>query len=418
MKKTNIFSVIAIAALSLAACQKEVSPVDETAGKVIELNATIEQTKTTFDPSTFKVSWVDGDVITATGTGWTAKFTYDATKETFFTTDAIPEGAQTNVAFQYGETSTADQNMDCDKPLEHIAKMDKLTGTASFDLSVDSAINVTLAHADALMAVTVKNATAAPLTIAKLIFNMAAYGYATGGKTVTLNVANCAPIAVGASYTLYFLKSAMSNTNYNVTLTVVDDKGKEYSKNTNRDWQIVAGTYNTTSYTVKDIKTKTLTFDLTGKSSTFSPLEPRTYNLTAAEDGKSYPFSLYWESDSKTNVGSPAYSSYLALNLSNYLGTPAIEGAALRSFTFTQAASTSTARKSAMTTHTHPGAVTKDDYDASVEAPGASFVTGTKGTDYTFTIKESVKKPNTSYYLACGNKGIGISKIVLVYEID
>lgn len=412
MKKTNIFSVIAIAALSLTACQKEVSPVAETAGKVIELNATIEQTKTTFDPSTFKVSWVDGDVITATGTGWTAKFTYDAAKETFFTTDAIPEGAQTNVAFQYGETSAADQNMDCDKPLAHIAKIDKLTGTASFDLSVDSAINVTLAHADALMAVTVKNATAAPLTIAKLIFNMAAYGYATGGKTVTLNVANCAPIAVGASYTLYFLKSAMSNTNYNVTLTVVDDKGKEYSKNTNRDWQILAGTYNTTSYTVKDIKTKTLTFDLTGKSSTFSPLEPRTYNLTAAEDGKSYPFSLYWE-----NVGTPAYSSYLALNVSNYLGTPAIEGATLRSLTFTQAAANGN-RKSAMSTHTHPGAVTTDDYDASVEAPGASFTTGTKGTDYTFTIKDSVKKPNTSYYLVCGAKGIGISKIVLVYEID
>lgn len=416
MKNRSIFSAVAIAALSIVSCQKETSPVAETSGKVIELNATIEQTKTTFDPSTFKVSWVDGDQITATGEDWTATFTYDASKEAFVTTDMIPEGPQTDVTFQYGETVAAVQNMDCDDPLAHIAPVDKLTGTASFDLSENPAIDVTLAHVNALMSVSVKNGTAAPLTITQLLFKVVNTALSTGGRTITLNVSNCAPIAVGASYTLYFLKSPIASANYNITLTVVDDSGVEYSKSINRDWEIVAGTYNPTPYTVKAAKvTKTLTFhmsEIAGLVADKDAIANGSYSLTADEDGKKYPFSLYQGSEK-----APSYSSYLVLNIGNYLGTPAIEGAALKTFTFTQSASTKT-RKSAMTTSTHDGALNTSYYDASVEADGASINTGTVNTDYTYTIKSTVKQSNKSYYLVCGSAGIGVSKVVLVYERD
>lgn len=417
MKNIHIFSAFAIAALSIAACQKEVSPAEESSGKAIELNAAIEQTKTTFDPATFKVSWVNGDVITATGTGWTATFTYDASIEKFITTDAIPEGPQTDVDFQYGKTSSATQNMDCENPLAHIAMMDKLTGKASFNLSESPVIDVTLAHTDDLMAVTVKNGTEAPLTIAKLIFNIRNTKYSTTGKSITLNVSKCEPIAAGSSYTLYFLKAAMGAANYDITLTVVNDKGKEYTKKVNRDWEIVAGTYNPTPYTVSK-KTRTLTFnmseigDLVGNK---DAIANGTYELTAVEDGEKYPFSLY-----QGYTLSPSYSDngYLELNVANYLGTPAIEGASLYKFTFTLGYRSATSAKSAMTTATHDGKLNAKWYDAAVENTSGSMPTAEVGNDYTFTIKDEVQKSNMSYYLVCGNKKIGVSKVVLIYELD
>ena len=173
----------------------------------------------------------------------------------------------------------------------------------------------------------------------------------------------------------------------------------------------------TCAVTVADpsvVERLTLTFDLStcpaSMAGVASSIGTGEYDLTA-DDGNAYAFRVY-----KGNTATASYSAsgYLVLNLAVYLGSPAILGRKLVSYTFTQAASTKTNRKSALTSDVHDGALQTSWFDASVEANGESIVTGTKGEDYTYTVVNPV--PGARYYLVCANSGIGISKIVLTYE--
>lgn len=130
-----------------------------------------------------------------------------------------------------------------------------------------------------------------------------------------------------------------------------------------------------------------------------------------ADDGNAYT----WEFFSNGTLPSYSSSGYLVLNKNGYMGTPVIPGGTLKTLTFTQAASTKASRRSAMATEKHTGELDVAYYDAAEEALGAYRSTGTKNTDYTYTIVNPQQEK--SYYLVCANSGIGISKIVLEYEV-
>ena len=155
-----------------------------------------------------------------------------------------------------------------------------------------------------------------------------------------------------------------------------------------------------------------LTFDLTTcpESLAVGAINDGEYAFVA-DDNNKYVWEFY---HGVTKTPSYSASGYLVLEKETYLGTPVIPGGKLKKLTFTQAASTKSNRKSAMTTAKHQGAMTAEHYDASIEADGELIVTGTKGQDYTYTIKNPVQEAR--YYLVGG--AIGVSKIVLEYEVE
>ena len=164
-------------------------------------------------------------------------------------------------------------------------------------------------------------------------------------------------------------------------------------------------------------RTLTLTFIMTDTNAQPSLAEVKD-NITTGyydfvtDDGNSYTWEIFRGGSGATTCN----GTYFVLGKYSFMGTPEIPGAKLKTFTFTQAASTKTARRSAMTTVAKPGPTSAADYDASVEASGADRVTGTQGESYTYTIINP--QEGKRYYFECTNSGIGVSKIVLTYELE
>ena len=163
-------------------------------------------------------------------------------------------------------------------------------------------------------------------------------------------------------------------------------------------------------------RTLTLTFDLSTRPASLDPVKDNIttgYYDFVANDGKSYTWEIF-----RGGSGATTYKDgtvYFILGKYSFMGTPEIPGAKLKTFTFTQAASTKS-RKSAMTTVAKPGPTSAADYDASVEASGADRLTGTQGESYTYTIINP--QEGKRYYFECTSSGIGVSKIVLTYELE
>ena len=164
-------------------------------------------------------------------------------------------------------------------------------------------------------------------------------------------------------------------------------------------------------------RTLTLTFDLSTRPASLDPVKndiTTGYYDFVANDGKSYTWEIF-----RGGSGATTYKDntvYFILGKYSFMGTPEIPGAKLKTFTFTQAASTKSNRKSAMTTVAKQGPTSAADYDASVEASGVDRVTGNQNEDYTYTIVNP--QAEKRYYFECTNSGIGISKIVLEYELE
>lgn len=155
-----------------------------------------------------------------------------------------------------------------------------------------------------------------------------------------------------------------------------------------------------------------LTFNLVPRPESLpnGKVEDGEYEIMA-DDGNKYVWEVYHGSTKQIS-----YSSYLVIEYNTYFGTPIIPGATLKTLTFTQSAKTSTSRRSGMTSAKHEGSLQPEHYDGSVENinAGGLVATGTKDTDYTYTIANPVKEAR--YYLVGG--AIGVSKIVLEYEIE
>ena len=162
-------------------------------------------------------------------------------------------------------------------------------------------------------------------------------------------------------------------------------------------------------------RTVTLTFDFSTCPASMSSVKssiPNGSYAVLADDGNYYDFTLY-----NGNNKAPQYSAngYLVLNTACYLGTPVISNGTLTSITFTMGAGNYSGRRASVTSETHKGALSADYYDASEEAYHKSILTERKGEDHTFTIIDPVT--GKSYYLVCAAVGIGVSKVVLTYEV-
>ena len=167
----------------------------------------------------------------------------------------------------------------------------------------------------------------------------------------------------------------------------------------------------------------TITFDLTSPTPSFdlsklvadSGIEFTVPGVDSDGNTSDYGFTLFWASGGGAK---PSWSAnkYLVLNKGSYFGTPVIPGGTLKKLTFTQGANTNANRKSTMASETHTGAVNASYYDCAAEALGVDIVTGDKNTDYTYTIVNP--QAEHSYNLLCTNSGIGLTKLVLTYEIE
>lgn len=163
-------------------------------------------------------------------------------------------------------------------------------------------------------------------------------------------------------------------------------------------------------------RTVTLTFDFSTCPASMSSVKssiPNGSYAVPADDGNNYDFTLF-----NGNNKAPQFSAngYLVLNTACYLGTPVIPKGTLTSITFTMGAGNYSGRRASVASETHTGAPIADYYDASEEAYHKSIPTEKKGVDHTFTIIDPVcEKP---YYLVCAAVGIGVSKVVLTYEVE
>jgi len=170
--------------------------------------------------------------------------------------------------------------------------------------------------------------------------------------------------------------------------------------------------------TVKEASTTrkiTLTFDFTTCPASMASVKssiPNGSYAVLADDGNYYDFTLF-----NGNGRAPQFSAngYLVLNTADYLGTPVIPDGTLTSITFTMGAGNYSGRRASVTSETHTGAPIADYYDASEEAYHKSISTEVKNVDHTFTIIDPVS--GKSYYLICAAVGIGVSKVVLTYEV-
>lgn len=286
---------MAAAMINFAGCQKnEIDGADNTnkGGSTFELIADIAQTKTTLDPSTYVVDWVEGDVIymvTSDGT-WgapyaddkeamtIAEFTYADGK--FATTSELADGTYTFKAmyakadqksYHRGASTThkleAVQAQDCSDPTAHVKLNDALIGTFEAETPITVPAEITMFHIYTLMQVDVKNGTDANIEVAK--FEMTAAGADLAGvfnvesfktpsistksgasSTITVNVTN-GTVEAGKSLPVYFVMAPLSNYSGDVTFRVTDAEGKTYTKTvTLNGISFEAGKYNTTPYTI------------------------------------------------------------------------------------------------------------------------------------------------------------------------
>ena len=344
MKKLFLLMGMAAAMINFAGCQKNEieDPNANLDGSTFELVAEIAQTKTTLDPSTYAVDWVEGDVIymvTSDGT-WGAPYEDDAEAKTiaeftyadgkFATTSTIADNkytfkamyARANQKSYHRGTSTthkleAVQAQDCSDPTSHVKLNDALIGTFEATTPIVVPAEVTMSHIYTLMQVDIKNGTDADIEVAK--FEMTAAGADLAGvfevesfetpsistksgasSTITVNVTN-GTVGAGNSLPVYFVMAPLSNYSGDVTFKVTDAEGKTYTKAvTLNGISFEAGKYNTTPYTIKDadVVTPNVTWDLTQDSYSSAAADKVTWtsdyvNLSLEQGESTSPANNY-----------------------------------------------------------------------------------------------------------------------------
>ena len=300
MKKYFILLSAAFVSIALASCQKETDKHDEPVvepkveeGVIpFELNASIDQTKTTLNTSTYALSWEDSDVLYAvtTDAAWgdgtsssdasgdnIATFTYSDGK---FTTDkVIAAGAHTfnfiyegsNQKKYHRATGTthqlsATQDVDAENPAQTLKANDALVGQITKTIPASLA-DITMSHIYTLMKVTIKNKLGEAVTATKFeiqiedediagIFDVAfdtpGVSLKSGGKDkITVNITNGA-IADEGTIDVYFVMAPVTSFTGDVTFTVTDSNDNIYTKtNAVADLTFAAGTYNTANFSLK-----------------------------------------------------------------------------------------------------------------------------------------------------------------------
>ena len=300
MKKYFILLSAAFVSIALASCQKEtnkpegpvVEPKVEEGVIPFELNASIDQTKTTLNTSTYALSWEDSDVLYAvtTDAAWgdgtsssdasgdnIATFTYSDGK---FTTDkVIAAGAHTfnfiyegsNQKKYHRATGTthqlsATQAVDAENPAQNLKANDALVGQITKTIPA-SLTDITMSHIYTLMKVTLKNKLGAAVTATKFeiqiegeniagIFDVAfdtpGAAFKTGGSDkITVNITN-GVIADDGTIDVYFVMAPVTSFTGDVTFTVTDSNENIYTRtNAVADLTFAAGTYNTANFSLK-----------------------------------------------------------------------------------------------------------------------------------------------------------------------
>ena len=340
MKKYSMILGATLSIFALASCQKEIdNPKDsllpgEKVGSVpFVLNASIAETKTTLDPSTWEVNWEDGDIIYAVTTDeeWgvayandneaatVAEFTYDSTSGKFSTTSTINDGNHTfnflytngaQKSYHRGASTTFSlaktQDFDANAPMVSLKNNDALA--AQLTATTPTALaNISMSHLFTLMKVTLKNKTGNDITATKfeITADTGTYLYGiydvtfgstpsvafnkNGGNSICVNISNGA-IANDGTLDVYFVMAPISNYTGNITLKVTDNEDKVYTKtNTVSGVTFAAGKYNTASFTMKSAETMpTISTSNTNYTTGFETgFNPSTiYNNTSIkEDG-------------------------------------------------------------------------------------------------------------------------------------
>lgn len=300
MKKYFILLSAAFVSIALASCQKETDKHDEPVvePKVEEgvipfqLNANIEETKTTLNTSTYAVSWEDSDVLYAvtTDAAWgdgtsssdasgdnIATFTYSDGK---FTTDKVIAAGAHTFNFIYEGSSqkkfhratgtthqlSATQDVDAENPAQSLKANDALVGQITKTIPASLA-DITMSHIYTLMKVTIKNKLGEAVTATKFeiqiedediagIFDVAfdtpGVSLKSGGKDkITVNITNGA-IADEGTIDVYFVMAPVTSFTGDVTFTVTDSNENIYTRtNAVADLTFAAGTYNTANFSLK-----------------------------------------------------------------------------------------------------------------------------------------------------------------------
>ncbi len=183
-------------------------------------------------------------------------------------------------------------------------------------------------------------------------------------------------------------------------------------------------TYNWTK-SQPQAETKTLIFDFSKLPNNEWPHGATDYTATVTGgveseyyyvlDEVSYGFSTALVSDvasSKRNVAWGFDGSnevkYMVIQPQRFFGLPAISGWKLTKVKMTQVLSSNDSRKLGIT-----AAISAQNKQQYVKG-GESMIVGTKGTEYTFNLTESVA--NTRYYMAPTAKASGFDSLTLVYE--
>lgn len=292
--KRIISSIASIAALvGFVSCQKtELVPSQNTEGSTFTLSADIQQTKTTING--LEVNWEEGDIlylVTTDGT-WGKPYTEDKECATIaeytyadgeFTSEAtIVDGNYTfnalygsasEKSYHRGASTTynlqSTQTQDCTNPTAHLKNNDALVGSFTASVPRTTPASVNMSHIFAIMRVDVKNATGADVELKS--FEMSAAGATLAGiftvnfahspiditeksgqsSSIKVNLTN-GTVASGASLPVYFVMAPLADYSGDVTFTVTDVNGVEYTKTvalTNISFE--AGSLNTTPYTIK-----------------------------------------------------------------------------------------------------------------------------------------------------------------------
>ena len=300
MKKLFILLSATLLSFALASCQKEMEtpevsiaePNIENSVIPFELNASIAETRTTLNTSTYAVSWEDSDVLYAvtTDAAWgdgtsssdasgdnIATFTYSNGK---FTTDKVIAAGAHTFNFIYEGSSqkkyhratgtthqlSATQDVDAENPAQNLKANDALVGQITKTIPA-SLTDITMSHIYTLMKVTLKNKLGAAVTATKFeiqiedediagIFDVAfdtpGVSLKSGGKDkITVNITNGA-ITDEGTIDVYFVMAPVTSFTGNVTFTVTDSNGQSYSRtNAVTDLTFAAGTYNTANFSLK-----------------------------------------------------------------------------------------------------------------------------------------------------------------------
>ncbi len=302
MKKYSIFLSATLVLFALASCQKEAEtnvPEVQKGFIPFELKADIDDsagmTKTSLNPSTKAVNWVDGDIIYAVTTDklWgqdykddnsgasIAEFTYDESTDKFTTTSEIAAGAHTfnflysngaQKSYHRGSSTTfqlySNQTYDVSNPCANIKAYDALA--AQLTVTTPATLTgITMKHLFTLMKVTIKNKTGADVNVTKfeLIAKTGTYLYGVfdvtfgatptvaynknGGTTIATVISN-GTIANNGTIDIYFVMAPLTSYTGDITFRVTDDADNTYSRtNTiSSALTLAAGSLNSATHTL------------------------------------------------------------------------------------------------------------------------------------------------------------------------